>query len=744
MNSCEHKMKLIRLSVVFLLTTTFIGNLSVQCGRSQRELTGVGESSTASEKLKPSDAQVVDNRSQFDTSSQKSTDDSNYILINKLTNKFECPVVENSIFSSTNRPLRNCSQSSFNNWALKCFTEDQINGVSFFNQTLRILYRTAVLGQRCRHPITCQWPSCQSAELITFNSNENVEQQFQQLIVENIKVVFNDSQEAPCEKFPVSTRSLENLTEAEIVKKLLVALSEHIINGDCLDANERLPNRKTHDKETVPNDATEVDRYDYYITELFNNYAENGTIVNQEGIFKLLTDVGLVVEGDDGSIEPTPNVSVKQRRRREIKNSADVLSQLAVANVHVRAKRSIVLDDLTECLNSSEALRTFDLNNNTGLEKNEFLQLCSYIVYQISNGKKCASSDAGSGDFNRAQVYGYGTLAVFIISACSALGFVIIPMLSESVYEIMMTAFIALAFGTLTGDALLHMLPESLITTGDENDETQGFYKALVITLSIYLLFVFEGFTNLLVGHTHSKGDESGGDHGHSHSPDHKFVQQQTRKQGSLTLDPKKTGSDLITVPSTDILLTSGETKDDESQEPAHRNLQELIINEQQTPVLFGLSSLALVIIMGDAIHNVTDGISIGASFASDLNTGFSTSLAVLFHELPHEFGDFVILLTTGLTLKKALIWNFIASLSAFAGLYIGIAVGENDVADQWIFAVTSGMFLYVAIADMLPEMRNIKSRKPWWAFFAQNVGALFGIGFMIFMHYLEDLIHFG
>lgn len=67
--------------------------------------------------------------------------------------------------------------------------------------------------------------------------------------------------------------------------------------------------------------------------------------------------------------------------------------------------------------------------------------------------------------------------------------------------------------------------------------------------------------------------------------------------------------------------------------------------------------------------------------------------------------GDFVILLISGLSLKRALCWNFIASLSAFVGLYIGIVIGENEVADQWIFAVTSGMFLYVALADMVSDV---------------------------------------
>ena len=71
--------------------------------------------------------------------------------------------------------------------------------------------------------------------------------------------------------------------------------------------------------------------------------------------------------------------------------------------------------------------------------------------------------------------------------------------------------------------------------------------------------------------------------------------------------------------------------------------------------------------------------------------------------------GDFVILLMTGMSLKRALVFNFLASLTSFIGLYIGVALGENEEANQWIFSVTAGMFLYVAVADMVNDVAGSK-----------------------------------
>ncbi|TFJ94874.1 ribose 5-phosphate isomerase [Platysternon megacephalum] len=110
------------------------------------------------------------------------------------------------------------------------------------------------------------------------------------------------------------------------------------------------------------------------------------------------------------------------------------------------------------------------------------------------------------------------------------------------------------------------------------------------------------------------------------------------------------------------------------------------------------------MITIGDAIHNFADGLAVGAAFSTSWKTGLATSLAVLCHELPHELGDFAALLHAGLSVKKALLLNFSSALTAFLGLYIALSVTTGEEFQAWIFTVATGLFLYVALCDMVSD----------------------------------------
>lgn len=114
------------------------------------------------------------------------------------------------------------------------------------------------------------------------------------------------------------------------------------------------------------------------------------------------------------------------------------------------------------------------------------------------------------------------------------------------------------------------------------------------------------------------------------------------------------------------------------------------------------LSAVAWMVVMGDGLHNFTDGMAIGAAFSNDIAGGFSTAIAVFCHELPHELGDFAVLLKAGMSAKKAVYYNFLSSILSFFGMALGICIGDTPEASAWIFAVAAGLFIYIALVDMV------------------------------------------
>lgn len=116
------------------------------------------------------------------------------------------------------------------------------------------------------------------------------------------------------------------------------------------------------------------------------------------------------------------------------------------------------------------------------------------------------------------------------------------------------------------------------------------------------------------------------------------------------------------------------------------------------------LSAVAWMVVMGDGLHNFTDGMAIGAAFSNSIAGGFSTAIAVFCHELPHELGDFAVLIKAGMSARKAVYYNVLSSVLSFFGMVVGILVGDTPEASAWIFACAAGMFIYIALVDMVSE----------------------------------------
>ena len=116
-------------------------------------------------------------------------------------------------------------------------------------------------------------------------------------------------------------------------------------------------------------------------------------------------------------------------------------------------------------------------------------------------------------------------------------------------------------------------------------------------------------------------------------------------------------------------------------------------------------------ILVGDAFHNFADGVVIAGAFLVDTNLGLLATLAVMAHEIPHEIGDFMILLNAGFTRQRAFMFNLISGLSAVIGGVIGYFVLDTmqDLL-PYALAVAAASFIYIALSDLLPEMMRRSS----------------------------------
>lgn len=114
--------------------------------------------------------------------------------------------------------------------------------------------------------------------------------------------------------------------------------------------------------------------------------------------------------------------------------------------------------------------------------------------------------------------------------------------------------------------------------------------------------------------------------------------------------------------------------------------------------------------LIGDAAHNFIDGLIIAASFMTDIRLGIITTLAVIFHEIPQEIGDFSVLVYGGFSKKKALFFNFLCALMAILGALIGYFLSAVTMKISVFFiAFTAGGFIYIAASDLIPELHKQK-----------------------------------
>lgn len=285
---------------------------------------------------------------------------------------------------------------------------------------------------------------------------------------------------------------------------------------------------------------------------------------------------------------------------------------------------------------------------------------------------------------------------LFWIVVTTALGGVIgvlaaavLLLLSDRARERLMPALVSFAIGTLLGAAFLALLPHAL-----ESGDAGAHAIALTVLLALLAFFLLERL--VLWRHCHAYDCEVHGSTGHSehlHGHPPHFL-------------PHSHGH-------------------------SHGHGHGVDIERARRAATGGL------ILIGDGIHNFVDGVLIAAAFMTDFQLGIVTSVAVITHEIPQELGDFAILLMSGYSRGRALLYNFLSSLTMVVGALIAyFSLSFMQPLVPYVLAVAAASFIYIAVADLIPGLH----RRPELTATLQQV-TLIGAGVAIMM-VAEQLVH--
>ncbi|XP_037740204.1 zinc transporter ZIP5 [Chelonia mydas] len=411
-----------------------------------------------------------------------------------------------------------------------------------------------------------------------------------------------------------------------------------------------------------------------------------------------------------------------------------------------------VMDHLHEdCLNVTQLLVNFGLNAAAKITPEQFALLCPALLYQIDSRVCIRHHDPLAPEpLGRAlwPVLGWGFLAITLVSLPSALALLLVPWLGGACGRLLLAFLVALAVGTLCGDALLHLWPHAQGRRQETPLEHQdSVLKGLSVLGGIYLLFLIEHLLGTLKQRRRQPSRAAG------RSPRSPSLDADGSRGLTLRASAPSPGTEAelrrLTAPGP--RSDSPGWGEEGARQPApgaDGPTEELSHHGHSHGPAAGVADIAWMVILGDGIHNLTDGLAIGAAFSEGVSSGLSTALAVFCHELPHELGDFALLLQAGLPVKRVLLSNLMSASLAYLGMAVGTALSQGaSPITPWIFSITAGIFLYVALVDMLPEMLRQSSggspKGPVTYFALQNLGFLLGAAIMMCIALFEGQMSF-
>ncbi|KAM8779768.1 zinc transporter SLC39A7 [Rhynchonycteris naso] len=334
-------------------------------------------------------------------------------------------------------------------------------------------------------------------------------------------------------------------------------------------------------------------------------------------------------------------------------------------------------------------------------------------------------------ELDTVTLWAYALGATVLISAAPFFVLFLIPVESNSPrHRSLLQILLSFASGGLLGDAFLHLIPHALEPHSHQLQGQPGHghsHSGQGPILSVGL-WVLSGIVAFLVVEKFVRHAKGGGGHGHGHTHGSHGRQECSSKEKQNSEEEEK---------------EAGGLRKRRGGGPGPRDGPVRPQNSEEEKTGSDLRVSGYLNLAADLAHNFTDGLAIGASFRGGWGLGILTTLTVLLHEVPHEVGDFAILVQSGCSKKQAMRLQLLTAIGALAGtacalLTEGGAVGSEvagGAGPGWILPFTAGGFIYIATVSVLPEL--LREASPLQSLL-EVLGLLGGVVMMVLIAHLE------
>ncbi|XP_011882549.1 PREDICTED: protein catecholamines up [Vollenhovia emeryi] len=302
-------------------------------------------------------------------------------------------------------------------------------------------------------------------------------------------------------------------------------------------------------------------------------------------------------------------------------------------------------------------------------------------------------------DYNDIVLRAVGS--TLVISAAPFLILFFVPLDNTEQRESLLKILLSFASGGLLGDAFLHLIPHAMIPHSHDSPSEAHSHSAhepghhehdisvgLCVLLGLIVFLMVEKAVRIIKG-----------DHSHSH------VHHEPREKKDVSSEKK------------------------EERKGEKRSGGKAVSEAHQTPES-DIKIAGYLNLVADFLHNFTDGLAIGASYMAGNSIGYITTFTILLHEIPHEIGDFAILIQSGYSKRKAMLLQLVTAVGALLGTFVSLMTeGMGDLATKWILPFTAGGFIYIATVSVIPELLTATK---FWQSIMEIAALLFGVYMMV------------